>query len=205
MLRLWDSGATNSLPPATYITGNMTSIAKSLPPLELLQELLEISLESPSGLVWKNPRAYQLKPGQVAGTKTKKGYWRVGIRTKTYKQYMAHRIVYFLQSGKDPGAAQVDHIFGVHAPLDLRLATGSENQANSKKRKNIINKQCSSKFKGVSWSERKQKWCAQIQNQHKKMYLGVFTKETQAAAAYNKAATEYFGEFAKLNTFEELV
>jgi hypothetical protein len=183
----------------------MTSIAKSLPPLELLQELLEISLESPSGLVWKNPRAYQLKPGQAAGTKTKKGYWRIGIRTKTYKQYMAHRIVYFLQTGKNPGAAQVDHIFGVHAPLNLRLATGSENQANSKKRNNIVNKQCSSKFKGVHWHKKTQKWRAQIQNQHKKMHLGVFANETEAAVAYNKAATEYFGEFAKLNTFEELV
>jgi hypothetical protein len=183
----------------------MTSIAKPLPPLELLQELLEISLESPSGLVWKNPKAYQLKPDQVAGTKTKKGYWRVGIRTKTYKQYMAHRIVYFLQTGKDPGAAQIDHIFGVHDPLSLRLATGSENNANCKKRNNNSDKQCSSKFKGVSWSEKRQKWCAQIQDQHKKIYLGIFVNETEAAVAYNKAATEYFGKFAKLNTFEGLL
>jgi hypothetical protein len=183
----------------------MTSIAKPLPSLELLQELFYISETSPSGLRWKNPKAHQIKIDQVAGTKTRSGYWRVGIRLKTYKQYMAHRIVYFLQTGKNPGVAQVDHVFGKTDPLNLRLATGSENQANSKKRINAINKQCSSRFKGVSWRKRDQKWCVQIQSQQKKIYLGLFVSETEAALAYNRAAIAYFGEFAKLNVLEKTV
>jgi len=180
----------------------MTSIANSLPPLELLQELFQISSNSPSGLIWKSCKARQIKIGQVAGTKTKKGYWRVGIRIKTYKQYMAHRIVYFLQTGKDPGIFQVDHVFGKHDPVNLRLATNSENNANSKKRKGALDQQCSSNFKGVTWHKKTGQWYAQIQFQRKKISLGMFANEKEAAIAYNQAAIKYFGEFAKLNTFE---
>ena len=202
MLRLWDSGAANSLPPATSLTGHMTKIThKPLPPLELLQELFNISANSPSGLLWKNPRSRRVKPGQIAGTKHSKGYWQVKIQTDFIKQYKTHRIIYFMQTGKDPGLAQVDHIFGKQDPLHLRLATNSENQWNSEKIKIIRDKKCSSKFKGVSWQKKDQKWCARIQCQQEKIYLGYFVNEIEAAVAYNNAALEYFGEFAKLNIF----
>lgn len=205
MLRLWDSGATNSLPPATYITGNMTKLTHNpLPPLELLQELFEISLDSPSGLVWRNPRAYNIKPGQIAGHKSKHdGYWKVGVKTDVLKAYPAHRIVYFLQTEKNPENLTVDHVFGKHDPLSLRLATVSENGGNRKQTKFYAGKKCSSKFKGVYWCKKSQKWKVNIQVKKKAMYLGLFIDEKEAAVAYNKAAIEHFGEFAKLNTFEE--
>jgi hypothetical protein len=203
MLRLWDSGATNSLPPATYITGHMTSIAKPLPPLELLQELFEISADSPSGLIWKISRSPNVKPGQVAGAKLTSGYWHVTVTTDTKKQYRNHRIIYFLQTGKDPGTSQIDHIFGKHDNLNLRLATSSENSANVKKIETFMGKKCSSQFKGVRWHKKNKKWEAKLRFQGKYIYLGHFKNETGAALAYNKAAVEYFGEFAKINEVEQ--
>ena len=176
---------------------------KPLPPLELLQELFEISETSPSGLRWKTPRAHRLKPGQVAGSKLKNGYWEVVVTENAAKRYYAHRIVYFLQTGEDPGTAEVDHIFGIHDQLNLRLATASENRTNSKKRKTFAGQKCSSKFKGVCWNKARKKWQTNIRFQGKQMHLGLFENETKAAAAYNKAALEYFGEFAKINELEE--
>jgi hypothetical protein len=181
----------------------MTSIAKPLPPLELLQELFEISADSPSGLIWKISRSPNVKPGQVAGSKNSSGYWRVGIKTDVMKQYRTHRIIYFLQTEADPKALHIDHIFGVQDNLNLRIATTSENGGNRKKAKSFLGQQCSSKFKGVSWHKRDKKWCSQIQVQQKTIHLGYFIDEIKAAFAYNKAAVKYFGEFAKLNTFEE--
>jgi hypothetical protein len=180
----------------------MPSIAKPLPPLELLQELFYISETSPSGLRWRNPRANCLKFGDIAGTKHNKGYWQVTVTTDTKNRYYAHRVVLFIQTGKDPGNSQVDHIFGKDTPLSLRLATGSENKANSKKIKTKNGKECSSTFKGVSWDKTRRKWESKIQIKKKKSRLGYFTNEKEAAAAYNKAAIELFGEFAKLNVFE---
>lgn len=203
MLRLWDSGATNSLPPATYITGHMTSIAKPLPPLELLQELFEISETSPSGLRWKISRAANVKPGQVAGSQLKHGYWEVVVTEDVKNRYYAHRIVYFLQTGKDPGIAKVDHIFGLHAPLSLRLATNTQNSANSKKRKTTAGNTCSSKFKGVDWNKERQRWRARISYEGGDIHLGRFKTEKEAANAYNKTAIKLFGPFAKINKVEE--
>ena len=192
-----------SLPLATSSTGHMSNLAKPLPPLELLQELFEICAESPSGLCWKKPRAWSLKPGDVAGRKNKTGYWQVTITTDKVKKYLNHRIIYFLQTNEDPGLFHVDHVFGIHDPLNLRLATHSENAANSKKRKSVANKKCSSKFKGVSWFKKQQKWHAHIKFQGKTIHLGFFTNELEAAAAYNEASTKYFGKFAKLNIIEK--
>ena len=104
-----------------------------------------------------------------------------------------------MQTGEDPGTAKVDHIFGKQDPLSLRLATESENGGNRNKNKTIAGQKCSSSFKGVSWYKNEQKWAAQIKFQQKRIHLGMFVTEKEAAMAYNNAASECFGEFAKLN------
>lgn len=42
-------------------------------------------------------------------------------------------------------------------------------------------------------------WVANIQKDHKRIYLGSFKTRKEAAEAYNKAAISLFGEFAYLN------
>lgn len=83
---------------------------------------------------------------------------------------------------------------------NLRPATASQSAMTRKPRKGV-----SSKFKGVSWATRQKRWKAYIQEGSKNKYLGSFTDEIEAAEAYNKAALELFGEFARINTFEEAV
>ena len=80
---------------------------------------------------------------------------------------------------------------------NLRVATRTQNQGNVVKRAN-----CTSPFKGVAWHKPQAKWRAQIQFGKKKEHLGYFDHEHEAALAYNKRATELFGEFAVLNRVE---
>ena len=81
---------------------------------------------------------------------------------------------------------------------NIRLATRSQNKGNCKRP--TTNK---SGFKGVSRIAKTGGWLAQIKVKQKAMNLGSFpgTKAGRIAAArcYNKAALEYFGEFAYLN------
>jgi hypothetical protein len=177
----------------------MSNLAKPLPPLELLQELFVISSDSPSGLRWKSPKARNVKVNDIAGALHQGGYWRVSITTDKRRSYLAHRIVYFLQTKQDPGLYQVDHVNGTGDSLTLRLASHGENRANSRKQQSKTGKKYSSIYKGVDWYKPAKKWRANIRFEWKLIYLGLFANEIDAAAAYNKAALECFGEFANLN------
>ena len=77
---------------------------------------------------------------------------------------------------------------------NLRIATRSQNNQNS-----LSQNMCTSKFKGVSWFRRDKKWRAYIVVKRRQIHLGYFESEHKAAKAYNKAAKELFGEFARLN------
>jgi len=80
---------------------------------------------------------------------------------------------------------------------NLRHCTRAENQRNRGAQKNNT-----SGYKGVSWYKGHNRWRVQIKHNGKKIHLGYFTCIVKAASAYDKAALELHGEFAKLN-FEQ--
>lgn len=98
-----------------------------------------------------------------------------------------------------PAGILVDHINQDtldNRKSNLRLATRSQNMGNRAKHMG------KSKYKGVCWIEKRQRWIAQIFTDGKRRQLGRFETEVDAAMAYNKAASEFFGEFAYLNTIK---
>lgn len=88
----------------------------------------------------------------------------------------------------------VDHIDGDglnNQRHNLRIASHSENM------RNRIASGGVSRFKGV-WLDRRA-WRAEIQLNGRKIRLGSYTKEVEAAKAYDRAAIIYHGEFAATN------
>jgi hypothetical protein len=57
----------------------------------------------------------------------------------------------------------------------------------------------SSRFKGVSWEGRRQRWAAYIRVDGVQHFLGYYRSEAVAAERYDAAALKHFGEFARLN------
>jgi hypothetical protein len=78
---------------------------------------------------------------------------------------------------------------------NLRLATRAQNAYNKRKTKS----KTSSSFIGVYFEKRKNRWMARIKYQVKRIYLGSFKNEIDAARAYDEAAKKYHKEFARLN------
>lgn len=101
--------------------------------------------------------------------------------------------------GALPGQ-QVDH--KNHDTLDnrkenLRVCTNTQNSQNRQRTWGV------SSFKGVRWHKGTEKWHSRIMFNKKGVSLGLFSDEEDAARAYDRAALEYFGEFAFLNFKEE--
>jgi hypothetical protein len=76
---------------------------------------------------------------------------------------------------------------------NLRPATGSQNHGNSRLRCDNT-----SGHKGVYWHGYREKWAAHIKFHGRTYHLGLFANLKDAAAAYQKAAKQLFGEFAKV-------
>ena len=110
-----------------------------------------------------------------------------GKKTKTIRM---HRTIMQLSE-----RTSIDHINGDgldNRKSNLRACTGKQNQQN---RKTHYNK----RFKGVNWHRRVSKWQTSIRVDGKLRHLGYFIDEIEAAKMYNKAALQYFGEYARLN------
>jgi len=118
------------------------------------------------------------------------------IRTKDGKKhgFNMHRQVL-----KVPDGMFVDHINrnGLdNRKANLRPATFNQNMRN---RGEYKVRNCTSKYKGVTWHREGKCWQARIIGNHKYIHLGSFRDELKAAKAYDKAAIKYHGEFAALN------
>jgi len=91
-----------------------------------------------------------------------------------------------------------DHINGNgldNRETNLRPATVSQNLCNRPKTK----AKTRSKYKGLEWDKTQRKWKVRIQQNGRKIYLGSFTTEIDAARAYDNKAKVLFGQFASLN------
>ncbi len=62
-----------------------------------------------------------------------------------------------------------------------------------------VRKDSKSGYRGVHYCKERNKWIAKIHCDGKHINLGRYDTPEQAAEAYNKAASFYFGEFAYLN------
>lgn len=108
--------------------------------------------------------------------------------------YIMSRVIMGLGFGDKRVVDHIDHNQANNQRNNLRICTQSQNRANSRKQK-----EASSKYKGVSYKKATKKWRAQIGINGKKVHLGDFIDELDAAAAYDTAALEHFGEFALTN------
>jgi len=168
---------------------------KPLPPLERLNELLEIvpiapsQFEIQSGLVWKVSRGSQ-KAGNVAGTKRPNSEtpgrfdWRVGVDGR---YYYVSRLIYFMANGVDPGELEIDHEDRNpmnNSVVNLRLGDDSLQGHNKKLRSDNT-----SGVKGASW-HKSGRWQAELTHKRERFYLGLHTCLIEAARVLNNKILE---------------
>jgi hypothetical protein len=89
-------------------------------------------------------------------------------------------------------------------PLDCRrenlvVRTLSDTGAHKRKSATFCGRPCTSRFKGVWWNKRDNRWVATIKKDRVQRRLGSFRDEIAAAQAYDEAARELFGEHARPN------
>lgn len=128
------------------------------------------------------------------------GKWSYN-RKKGYAFHKKGRTIAYMHAEivNTPVGMDTDHIDGNglnNQRSNLRVCTHSQNHANvNKTRRN------KSGFKGVFIEIRQQKimWSAGITVNRKSISLGTYPSPEAAARAYDNAARQYFGEFAKTN------
>lgn len=138
---------------------------------------------------WRVDRR-RARAGDIAGCTCPDGYLRVRIN---YQQLCMHRVAWFYMTGEWP-SRHIDHKDTNKANNkwdNLRLATVSQNSANSK-----IGSRNKSGFKGAYLQEGK--WCARVTKESgERVFLGFFETAEEAHHAYMVALEAIHGEFAR--------
>lgn len=112
--------------------------------------------------------------------------------TKADREVYFHRIIM-----KCPKNKTIDHINGNtldNRKENLRICSQLENNRNKRKSSGR-----SSRYIGVHYNKIAKNWRSQIQSGDKRIEVGSFNSEIEAAKARDLKAIELFGEFAQLN------
>lgn len=123
--------------------------------------------------------------------------WYAGKDGKTYYPWNSWggRMHTYLMPVDKP--LEVDHIDrnGLNnQKSNLRVCTHQQNNWNQAKKK-----PGTSKYKGVYWFPKRNKWIARMRINGHTTHLGCFVNEIDAAKCYDTNAKLHFGEFAYLN------
>lgn len=116
-------------------------------------------------------------------------YYHVWQNNKPYFFLVNRKIYEIFNKTKIKKGYEVDHID--RNPLNnhisnLRELTSSENKRNTNKYKN-----CSSKYRGVSFNKNTQKWECNVYLPNIKLYQGLYINEEDAGRKYNEVIMKY--------------
>ena len=169
-----------------------------------LRELLEYDAETgefrwkprpqKAGGGWHHKIFNARYAGKLAGCPDAYGYIQITVDGRNYK---AHRLAWLWVHGTLPADQSIDHRDNNpanNAIENLRLADQAQQMANQRRRKTAK----PGGSKGCYWSPRDKKWAAAIWRNGKRIPLGYHRELEDAKAAYAKAATAIYGEFANL-------
>lgn len=147
-------------------------------------------LEYRDGELWwaqRNPGRQVNKP---VGTGNGRGYLRVRFEGKNY---LIHRVIWFLCHGPIPDAMSVDHVDADSTNNRIENLQLLTNKANA--RKGALQTKRNNNTSGVTgvyWDKEREKWHSQIQVNGKLIFLGRYDTKAEAATARAKAELQYF-------------
>lgn len=114
-------------------------------------------------------------------------------------QYLVHRLIWAMVHGDIPDGLTVDHrdCDPFNNRLDnLRLASNAQQTANTR-----LLRKTATGIKGVLFNKSRGKFVAILRTNGKRKQAGSFSTVEEAAQAYERAAAEMFGEFARPSAF----
>jgi hypothetical protein len=148
------------------------------------------------GDLWWKEQPGSVDMSKPAGCISGGGYRHIKINGKLRS---AHRLIYLMHNPEwnftdSSRNNQVDHRDGDRLNnniKNLRVATNSHNQANSRKNKNNT-----SGHKGVSWHKTRKKWRVQVNLNGKNHYFGLFVNIEDAVTKATQMREQMHGNFA---------
>lgn len=162
----------------------------NLPPIGIINQLLDYCSDT-GEFRWRVRRNGMAPKGALAGSSSSDGYMRIQVNGRNY---LSHRLAFYMAYGEDPGCLEVDHVDGDkgnNAIANLRLATRHQNTQNSRVQKNNR-----SGAKGVCWHRASGKYAAQVDAYGKRIYLGLFDTADEAAEVVRAARSNLHGMFS---------
>lgn len=148
---------------------------------EILHELFEYK---DGEIYWKESPARGVKEGQKAGTPTKYGDLVGVIGQRFYK----HKLIYTMFHGYYPTGTV---IFIDGNRFNYRIENLKEVTRARALTKSRIRKDNISGYKGVSWSNSRNKWVSVIVRNKQRKHLGYFKDKEIANEFYQKEAANY--------------